>query len=699
MLRSVSPSLSTFFGLLLATSAWAAASERPLIDLKAVDLSKAKYQDVKPSVATREGKVSLRLASGHRQEWPGISFVAPTPWDLSAFSYVAVDVRNLGQASAHVGCRLDTPGMDRNKSYIQGTAEIEPGQTATIKVHLQRKSPKELEGKLFGMRGFPGGVSGDRLFDSASVSELRIFVAKPNADHLLEVTNIRAGGTSAVSLPADLTRLFPMIDRYGQYIHKEWPGKIHNDSDLIQRRQEEAADLAKHPGSSEWDQYGGWQAGPKLEATGFFRTQKYEGKWWLVDPEGRLFWSHGIDCVRANNGTTPITDRKHWFAELPAAGKPFAQFYGKGSWAPHGYYQGKTYETYCLSEANLLRKYGADWSQQFAQVTHKRLRSWGLNTIANWSDATVYGLRKTPYVATVNSKGRPIEGSTGYWGKFSDPFDPGFRKGLQERMAKEKGTSAGDPRCLGYFVDNELGWGDETSLALAALASPADQAAKKAFVEELERKYESIDKLNRAWGTQHASWAALLESRTPPDKKNAYEDLTAFYSKLAEEYFRVCREAVKEVAPHQLYLGCRFASVNPLAARAGAKYCDVVSYNLYRNRIDDFRLPEGLDRPVVVGEFHFGALDRGMFHTGLRPVESQAERAEAYRRYVEGGLGNPQIVGTHWFQFADQATTGRPDGENYQIGFVDICDTPYPETIEASRKVGASMYRLRSGQR
>jgi hypothetical protein len=681
----------------MAMPAWAAAPERPLIDLKTVDLSKTKCQDVKPSVTTHEGKTFLRLAAGHHQQWPGISFVAPTPWDLSAFGYVAVDVRNVGQAAARVGCRLDTPGVDRDKSYIQGTAEIEPGQTATIKVHLQRRSPKELEGKLFGMRGYPGGVSGDRLFDSASVSELRIFLAKPDADHLLEVSNIRTGGTSAVSLPADLARLFPMIDRYGQYIHKEWPGKIHSDGDLAQRRQEEAADLAKHPGSSEWNQYGGWLAGPKLEATGFFRTQKHEGKWWLVDPEGRLFWSHGVDCVRSSCATTPITDRKHWFAELPAAGKPFSQFYGKGYGAAHGYYEKKTYETYALMEANLLRKYGDDWSQQFAQIAHRRLRSWGLNTIANWSDAAVYRLRKTPYVATISSKGKPIEGSTGYWGKFSDPFDAGFRKGLQQRMAKEKEASVGDPWCLGYFVDNELSWGDETSLALAALASPAEQAAKKAFVEELKRKHASIEKLNRAWGTQHASWAALLESRTPPDKKKAHEDLTAFYSKLAEEYFRICREAVKEAAPNQLYLGCRFAAVNPLAARAGAKYCDVVSYNLYRYRIDDFRLPEGLDRPVVVGEFHFGALDRGMFHTGLRPVDTQADRAEAYRLYVEGALRNPQIVGTHWFLFGDQATTGRSDGENYQIGFVDVCDTPYPETIEAVRKVGASMYRLRSG--
>ncbi|MBN2711108.1 MAG: hypothetical protein JXR97_01545, partial [Planctomycetes bacterium] len=56
---------------------------------------------------------------------------------------------------------------------------------------------------------------------------------------------------------------------------------------------------------------------------------------------------------------------------------------------------------------------------------------------------------------------------------------------------------------------------------------------------------------------------------------------------------------------------------------------------------------------------------------------------------------NPQIVGTHWFQYGDQAVTARGDGENGQCGFVDICDTPYAETIKAAREIGDTMYKYR----
>ena len=100
--------------------------------------------------------------------------------------------------------------------------------------------------------------------------------------------------------------------------------------------------------------------------------------------------------------------------------------------------------------------------------------------------------------------------------------------------------------------------------------------------------------------------------------------------------------------------------------------------------------------PVIIGEFHFGALDRGMFHTGLVSTPSQEARAQAYYTYVAGMLRNPQLVGCHWFKYMDEPCTGRGlDGENYQIGFLDIADTPYQETVDKCREVGYQMYRLR----
>ena len=322
-----------------------------------------------------------------------------------------------------------------------------------------------------------------------------------------------------------------------------------------------------------------------------------------------------------------------------------------------------------------------------------------MNTIANWSDKNVYlyASRKTPYVATLHAGARQIEGSAGYWGKFTDPFDPKFADSFRRSLTSMKET-INDPYCIGYFVNNEMSWGDDTSLSLGALASPADQPAKIAFVTWLKEKYKTVDALNSVWKTSYESWDALLESQTVPDKKLAGDDLRAFYTVISEKYFQTIHEIIQELAPQKLDLGCRFAWGNDLAVRACAKYCDVISFNRYNRSIANFKLPEGVDKPCIIGEFHFGALDRGMFHTGLVPCKSQADRAQHYENYVRGALENPYWVGTHWFQYGSQATTGRGDGENYQIGLVDLADTPYKEIIEAVRTVGRDMYKIRSGK-
>ena len=514
------------------------------------------------------------------------------------------------------------------------------------------KPPSPTRAKLFGMRGYPA--------DADAWDESRPF--------------------------------FPFLDTFGQYLHRQWPGKTRSPADLAAHRAAEEKDLAAHPGPKNWDAWGGWADGPKLKATGFFRAEKVKDKWWLVDPDGRLFFSHGIDCVNTN-AATPIDDRQTWFQDFPGEGPEFRAFFSAAGRVIRDYYAGKQPRCFNFAEANLRRKYGPAWRDTFAALAHRRLRSWGLNTIGNWSDMRIARLRQTPYVATVHFSSPPIEGSTGYWGKFKDPFDPAFEAAVRQAMGREAGSSAGDPWCVGYFVDNELSWGDETALALAALQSPPGQPAKKAFLDDLKGRYGTVAKLNAAWGTSYAAWDALASDRSGPDKKRAAGDLAAFTGRIAEQYFATVCRAVKDVAPDQLYLGCRFAWANDRAAAAAVKSCDVVSYNRYERSVGGLKLPGEADRPVIIGEFHFGALDRGLFHTGLVPCKDQAERAAAYKAYVRSAVANPLIVGCHWFQYLDQPLIGRPlDGENYQIGFLDVCDTPYPETIAACREMGYGLY-------
>lgn len=677
----------------------AVAADQTLLSItEDFDVKSLDARDTKLQVTTVNQKHVLRVATGHADNWPGFTLKPQQgEWDLPSACYVEMDVRNVSSSPVTVGLRADSAATTGKQNTIQITTQLPAGARRTMQLDLLRKMPASVQGKLFGMRGYPAHFAKDKGIDPRHVEQIIVFVNKPNQDHVIEIEQIRSSGecddTCWYTEPVE--KLFPMIDQFGQYIHKDWPGKVESESDLASRKRDEAAELVAHPGPGQWDRFGGWADGPKLTATGSFRVQQYHGKWWLVDPDGRLFWSHGIDCVNANNATTPITDRRFLFADLPAVDSPFGVFYGHMGRAPHGYYaKDGTFETYNFTAANLYRKYGSEWKPVFNDLCHRRLRSWGLNTIANWSDRDVYCMQRTPYVVTLGSGRRPIEGSTGYWGKFPDPFDPSFAATAHANARRSKADMQ-SPWCLGVFVDNELAWGGELSLATATFASPATQAAKIAAITFLKKKYNDIGALNAAWGTKHASWDALLASQDPPSETKARADLAAVYTEIAEQYFRVCRDAVKQVVPDKLYLGCRFAWVNDRAVRTAAKYCDVIGFNKYVDSVADFDLPQGVDAPAIIGEFHFGALDRGMFHTGLRATRNQQDRAATYKSYVFGAVRNRYLVGTHWFQFGDQATTGRFDGENYQIGFLDVCDTPYREIVTASREVGTQMYRVR----
>ena len=486
------------------------------------------------------------------------------------------------------------------------------------------------------------------------------------------------------------TNFLPCIDRFGQFKYRDWPGKVRDEAELKADVAKEEADLAANPGPADWNEYGGWTKGPQLRATGRFRAEKVDGKWWLVDPAGRLFWSWGAVRVTPSSAVTPLNgnprtprtggsmpDRDCLFEGLPAEGTPLAQFYNTYDSLLRPFYQARNEtRTFDFSSANIYRKYGEDWFAKYSDMCHRRLRSWGANTIANSSDLRICLQDRTPYAERIECRSRPISASWGSWGKFRDPFDPSFTEGVRKAL-EEHGREAHDKWCIGFFIDNEIQWGaKETDLAQWTLWSEDSQPAKVEFLKRLAAK--GID---------------------PRAQKVPDEELKAFTRVIVDEYFRRTRETVKAFDPGLLYLGCRFAgSARAWVIDACAKYCDVVSYNIYTDELGAWRLPNGLDAPVMIGEFHFGAWDRGLFGSGLINKGSQEGRAAALRKYVESALGNPQIVGVHWHQFSDQPVTGRFDGEFFQVGWTDVCDRPYPETVKVIREVGYPMYETRSGR-
>ena len=157
--------------------------------------------------------------------------------------------------------------------------------------------------------------------------------------------------------------------------------------------------------------------------------------------------------------------------------------------------------------------------------------------------------------------------------------------------------------------------------------------------------------------------------------------------------------AIKDVDPNHLNLGMRYAWVANKTVTSGCEYFDIFSFNCYRH--DPYgsiqHIVDLVDMPVMIGEFHFGALDRGLDATGIQGVASQEDRAKAYRYYMHRAASHPYCLGAHYFTLNDQGYLGRFDGENYQIGFVDVCNKEYSEIVESAKKANREVYLVANG--
>ncbi|SDU17932.1 hypothetical protein SAMN05444156_2439 [Verrucomicrobium sp. GAS474] len=531
-----------------------------------------------------------------------------------------------------------------------------------------------------GMKSSPGGLlfDNDHAFDPSKIEDIRITVLPSDQDVKLSVGAIYASHPPvAPLLKANPEAFFPFVDGYGQYIHETWPGKVTRDEDLRESARQEEKDLADHPAPADRSRFGGWTKGPHLEATGFFRTEKYQGKWWLVDPEGWLFWSHGVTCCGLGGADTRMAGREKFFSDLPASDSPLAQFMGKEG-------------NFTYTQANLYRKFGSDWKNAYRDLSVRRLASWGMNTMGAWSNGDFTRVRKTAYVVDIEYKRDTVLPK-----HLPDVFSPTFRPNVEKALAT-RSDAFNDPWCIGIFLDNEINFPGATAFVSDLALEAKENPSKIEWVEDLKRRYSTVGEFNRLTGAKFAGWDAVLANKNPLKVDGIADEAASFYKRVLETYFETCRDELKKVAPSQLYLGCRFLQVvRPEVVSVASQYCDVVSFNVYEYGVTGRRVA-GIDKPFIVGEFHFGALDRGMFGTGNRWAGDQQDRGVRYENYLASALSNPACVGAHWFQYNSQALTGRvSDGENFQIGLADVTGAAYPELRDSIRKVGNTLYEAR----
>lgn len=488
------------------------------------------------------------------------------------------------------------------------------------------------------------------------------------------------GRVPEISLPRE-----QRIDDLGQWMPKSWKGKVQDRASCnrilrsLDERARRVGDAFAVPG---WDRFGGY-SGKRFAKTGWFHAEKDGRRFWLADPDGNAFLSTGVDCITPGVETR-IGPAAPWVGEKQRGARSCN--YGI---------------------ANLTEAFGPDnWRSAWERIVKGCLKSWGVNTIGNWSDPELIRSADMPYVLSadaVSESGFP-QTERRLFRDFPDVFSEDYRK-ASERYAAGLAPYRDDPNLIGYFMRNEPQWAFVYGLDLAeeTLANPAPLASRDWLIARLKEQYGEIASLNAAWDTRFAGFDDLRKPlhQAASLSAAAAADLRNYSGILIARYVEIPAAALRRADPHHLNLGMRYAYITDPGLLSGAACFDVFSINSYQRTPYDQVEQVGklLDKPVMVGEFHHGALDRGLTAHGIRGVTTQEERGAAYRYYMEQAAKSRYFVGAHYFQFNDQSCLGRFDGENYQIGLVDVCMQEYAEMTAGMKACHTVLYQVALGER
>jgi hypothetical protein len=399
--------------------------------------------------------------------------------------------------------------------------------------------------------------------------------------------------------------------------------------------------------------YGGWKVWKK-EATGFFRTQKIDDRWWIIDPEGYPFIHKAIVAFSPDSSKNQK--------------KVFLDKYG-------------TEEVWAQKETQMLRKYG-------------------FNGVGAWSDVTTIKKVKNPLVYTIiiAPMGRyHSDHLEKYDGKYQTAgwqnyrfdlvmvFDKEFDAYVEKAIAPLSQYKE-DKSLLGYFTDNELPWYNNALDKHLTLLAKDEQGYLAA----------------QAWLDKRKGYSASITDVTQEDRMA----FTAFYF---ETYMEKVTKALRKTDPNHLYLGCRFNQekaqelTNPEIFKIAGKYMDIISINHYNKWEPSQKIMnnwgEWSGKPFLITEWYTKAEDSGLpNNTGAGwLVKTQKDRGLFYQNFTLELLKNKNAVGWNWFKYKDndpEDLSTDPSNRDSNKGIVNSKFEPYSSLLEEMKIINENALNL-----
>lgn len=384
----------------------------------------------------------------------------------------------------------------------------------------------------------------------------------------------------------------------------------------------------------------GGRCDKKYEATGFYRTEKIDGRWWIIDPCGHPYYDRSPACVEYDD-TNAATIEKF----------------------------GKNTQKWLDYSINILREHGFTGMGCWSSDTIN------MNSVGEKIPYT-YKLNANAYFGEVKKKYPNTKLNTN---EIFPVFDREYEEFCDE-IYKDLAALKDDPYLIGYFTANEIPLG--ASSGINALD-----------------KYLALDPTDPGCvQSYNAAWAWFRE------KCGEGADISMLNNEIREEFRgyvfgkfnEVSAKYIKKYDPNHLTIGTRMhgAAVESKPVwQECAKYLDIISVNVY-HKWDVYkyhRMFETLaDHPFLVTEYYAKAEETGLGNDAGAgfTAASLNDKGLFYQTFGYGMLYNRNCVGTQWFTFRTDTTDGTDSG------FVSYDYTPYPESSELIKEFNNNIYSL-----
>ncbi len=392
----------------------------------------------------------------------------------------------------------------------------------------------------------------------------------------------------------------------------------------------------------------------KFKATGFYKVEKKQDRWWLVDPHGNRTWAFAVA------GTVPALDPEN----------PVTQ----SDWFKQEY--GTTRESVAKKIYNLFTEDCgfnslAGWSNEKIVAISEERYNLGLPYMPVTQVLGLSSMDNNPGIYAQDREGRLLN-SSGH--PVVDPFNPVWRQAAREKAAKIIPRYKDKPWFVGWYIDNEMEFGNLYQYVWANFSS-------QEFIKNLKAKYSTIGRLNQKWTSaygvyKYLSFNDILSDKPEPKDWNdpLWKDFADFERKMMGEYITYTYDLVKELDPDHLVISNRIH----LGAITGlhrtidlwSKY-DIICMNIYpeNNKIGFEegeleimkKLFEGTRRPVIIGEWSVPAIDSKLYSFGIdslgrrldwswpQVLRTQKERGEAYEACIRQLASLDFVIGAGWF--------------------------------------------------